>query len=82
MDAAARAYDIAWHFVSTTGGCGEDDLVAQAFLAVHIQGQHERGERRILALANRAIAAYANCTRAEASRVARAVAVSQASPRR
>jgi len=75
MDAGSRAYDIAWHFVSTAYGVGEDDLVTQAYLAAHILRQVKRGERRPIALANRAIDAWANCAGAEAG-VARAVAIS------
>jgi hypothetical protein len=75
MDASSRAYDIAWHFVSTAYGLCEDDLVAQAYLAAHILRQHRRGERRAIALANRAIGAYAKCAKPEAG-VARAVAIS------
>jgi hypothetical protein len=75
MTPGDKAYDIAWHYVSTAYGLGEDDLVAQAYLAAHIIGQHERGERRPLALANRAISAWANCASARAG-VARAVAIS------
>ena len=78
MDAGSRAYDIAWHFVSTAYGVGEDDLVTQAYLAAHILRQFQRGERRTLALANRAIGAYANCAGPEAE-VAGAVAIPRAS---
>ena len=52
------AFEIAWSFVLNTYAVEEDDLVPQAFLAAHILSQYERGERRKIALANRAIDAY------------------------
>jgi hypothetical protein len=54
-----EAFDIAWSFVLRAFMVDEDDPVPQAFLAAHILRQYEQGERRKLALANRAIAAYA-----------------------
>ena len=56
------AYDIAWGFVELTYAIDEEDLIPQAFLAAHILGQYERGERRKIALANRAIAAFERST--------------------
>lgn len=54
-----EAFDIAWSFVLRGFMVEEDDPIPQAFLAAHILRQYEQGERRKLALANRAIAAYA-----------------------
>jgi hypothetical protein len=53
-----EAFEIAWSFVLNTYSVDEDDPVPQAFLAAHMLGQYEKGERRKLALANRAIEAY------------------------
>jgi hypothetical protein len=53
-----EAFNIAWSFVLKSYRVDEEDLVPQAFLAAHILRQYEKGERRKLALANRAIDAY------------------------
>lgn len=55
------AFVIAWEFVRNAHDV-EDPLVAQAFLAAQILQLYERGERRKIALANRAIAALTRST--------------------
>lgn len=70
----SEAYDIAWDFIERTYAICEEDLIPQAFLAAHILSQYERGERRKLALANRAIAAYERSTDPEGD-AARALGV-------
>ena len=70
----SEAYDIAWDFIERTYAIYEEDLIPQAFLAAHILSQYERGERRKLALANRAIAAYERSTDPEGD-AARALGV-------
>lgn len=58
----SEAYDIAWNFVERACSIDEDDLIPQAFLAAHILDQYERGERRKIALANRAVVAFERST--------------------
>jgi hypothetical protein len=70
----SEAYDIAWDFVERTYAIDEEDLIPQAFLAAHILRQYERGERRKIALANRAITAYERSTDPEGD-AARALGV-------
>ena len=54
---AERAFDIAWQFIKAVHDV-TDDFEAQAFIANEIMRLLERGERRKLMLANRAIGAY------------------------
>lgn len=60
-----EAFVIAWDYVRNTSEV-EDELVAQAFLASQIVRLYERGERRKIALANRAITAYEHSSDPEA----------------
>jgi hypothetical protein len=60
-----EAFVIAWDYVRNASTV-DDALVAQAFLASQILRMYERGERRKIALANRAIAAYERSSDPEA----------------
>jgi hypothetical protein len=60
-----EAFVIAWNYVRNAPE-NNDELVAQAFLASQILRMYERGERRKIALANRAIAAYERSSDPEA----------------
>ena len=69
-----EAFAIAWDYLRNVSEDG-DELVAQAFLASQILRMYERGERRKIALANRAIAAYERSSDPEGD-AARALGIS------
>lgn len=62
----SEAFDIAWAFVECVYAVDEGDVIPQAFIAANILQQYEQGERRRIALANRAIAAFAQSSDPEA----------------